>query len=625
MSGDTKPYRQEVDKAAAATKQMKEDISGHLDSLAELFGTNLGTIGQSAEKISSVFVGLTAAFSKAAAGGEAYNLASAQVSSSTLVVAQAEARLSVATRELTILQADAAATAEALAIAQKEVADATDVLAKGEEELIVAQKAQAVATDFGTKAFKFFKIAMASTGIGLLIIGLAAVVTYFTSTMEGANKIKVALSEVGAVITVLKDRFSSLGESLYKFFTGDFKGAAEAMGKVFSGIGAEMANEASSAGDLTKMTIALDKEERENMVTQQERITKSDQLRLAAKEEGVAASEKKKMLVEARDLIKEHYDEEKHVAEGRLNIAIQEAAMHKNMADELTKVEEAKVKVKAIDDESAIAQKALAREMKAVNTALEAQAAALAKKNEEDAKRIKMVNGKGVGLEGKWGQGAVHSEEITPVTVTKEQTKEEKAQQEQDMKDFEKNIKKSEALSDERWRKEQKNIKDTKGVTIDLSDAINGSLNNLGVGVGEFMGNLINGTGGIKSFADMVAGTFADMAIEVGKIAIGMGLATDAIKASLHFGGGVIAIAAGIALVAIGTAVKGRLASVASGGGSGAMSSGGGMDQTFDTRSIATAAASQKISVTVTGKLTADGKGLATALTNENTRVSLAT
>ena len=100
MSGDTKPYRQEVDQATKATKVMKDDIGGHLDSLAGLFGTSMGTIGKSADKVSLLFNGLLTAFSTAAAGGTAFATASAQLAIATTAVAAAESAAALSNERL---------------------------------------------------------------------------------------------------------------------------------------------------------------------------------------------------------------------------------------------------------------------------------------------------------------------------------------------------------------------------------------------------------------------------------------------------------------------------------------------------------------------------------------------
>ena len=688
MSGDTKPYREAVDQAAVATGQMKDEISGHLDSLAGLFGTSMGTIGDSAEKISTVFSGLTAAFSKAAQGGEAFTVANNQLTVASNAVAQAQARVIVANSSLSLAQNSATISAEKLLAAEAEVAAASTALAVAQGAQATAQTAVTAATGLGTIAMNIFKVALISTGIGALVVALGSLVAYFMSTEEGANKIKVALAEVGAVISVLKDRFSSLGEGLYKFFTGDFKGAATAMAGVFSGIGSEMAREASTAGDLAKMTQALNKEERDNMMVQQQRMTQAAQLRNDAKQDGVSAEDKKKMLLQAKQLIIDYYAEEKHIAEGRRDIAMQDSSMHKNMGDELTKVNELKVKVLEVDQESAEAQKALAREMKGVNAALAEQSKVLAQKasdqkiiqdamdidakNTADAKariQTELANVSKLAydkekikyeLEQELNKIELQSvENQTKWTAALAGTTEEMKKQASEIEAINKSARAADVkqaknlgmdtLMTPKGDQAPSMVLDTKGFdkldsaaanarlqitalrtegTKDmkaLSSAINSGLDEMAIGIGTFIGNLMLGQGSISSFGDMVAGVFADMAIKIGQLAISTGIAALAIKIGLKSMNPYIMIAAGAALVALGTAVKGSLANIANGGSASNVSSSGGSVYDTTSNTAATKAAQTKVTVTVTGKLTADGKGLATALSNENTRVLLST
>ena len=100
--------------------------------------------------------------------------------------------------------------------------------------------------------FSSIKMGIASTGIGLLVLAVGALVTYFTQTKKGAEAIQVAFKAVGATIAVLTDRISAIGGAITKVFSGDFKGAAEDAKGAVSGITAEIVEE-------TKQMIALTK------------------------------------------------------------------------------------------------------------------------------------------------------------------------------------------------------------------------------------------------------------------------------------------------------------------------------------------------------------------------------
>lgn len=162
---------------------------------------------------------------------------------------------------------------------------------------------------------------------------------------------------------------------------------------------------------------------------------------------------------------------------------------------------------------------------------------------------------------------------------------------------------------------------------IDMSNVINGAFGTMATGVGESIGMLLSGTGDLQGFAALVGSTFADMAIQVGQIAIQTGIAAAGIKAALSpplnpFA----AIAAGVALVALGTAVKGALSGVVS--GSNTFAGGTGIsDNTYDTRTGADAwdRESRTVDVNVTGEFRLQGNTLVAAVNRENRRKGLTT
>lgn len=88
------------------------------------------------------------------------------------------------------------------------------------------------------------------------------------------------------------------------------------------------------------------------------------------------------------------------------------------------------------------------------------------------------------------------------------------------------------------------------------------------MGLGEAIGALASGD--TDAIWQMLLNPIADMAIQLGQLAIATGITMEGIKASFETLGGVGAIAAGLALVALGTAIKGAIGNI--GGGKGAQS-----------------------------------------------------
>lgn len=91
-------------------------------------------------------------------------------------------------------------------------------------------------------------------------------------------------------------------------------------------------------------------------------------------------------------------------------------------------------------------------------------------------------------------------------------------------------------------------------------------LNNLAVGVGKAIGDIISNASGIEALPAIILSTMGSIAIQLGELAIGVGIATIGIKAALTSLNPALAIAGGIALVALGTAVSNAASGIAKGG-----------------------------------------------------------
>lgn len=133
----------------------------------------------------------------------------------------------------------------------------------------LASKFVGAAKGVGTfiKGLNLTKVAIAGTGIGLLVLALGSIVTYFTQSFEGARKLKTALAGVGAAIDVVIDRAAKFGESIVKFFSGDREGAVKAFTAATANLGDELEREIRLAKELETRRQALTDAQREQLVT----------------------------------------------------------------------------------------------------------------------------------------------------------------------------------------------------------------------------------------------------------------------------------------------------------------------------------------------------------------------
>lgn len=109
-----------------------------------------------------------------------------------------------------------------------------------------------------------------------------------------------------------------------------------------------------------------------------------------------------------------------------------------------------------------------------------------------------------------------------------------------------------------------------------MTPIVQGGLQQMAMGLGSALGEAIANGGNLAgALASTVLGTIGDMAIQLGKLAISMGITLKGIVEALKSLNPVVAIAAGIALIALGTVVKsaaGNIGKGKKGGGGGGQS-----------------------------------------------------
>ena len=439
-----------------------------------------------------------------------------------------------------------------------------------------------------TAALKVLKIAIAATGIGLLVVALASVVTYFQRTKEGADLLGRGMAAIGAVIDVVVDRMSELGrviikafedpkaavDSLWQFIKsqfvnriaaipkliesawnvvkGIFTGGSAEAAKEFSdafmqmttgfdnaqrkkiadytkGIVTEMGSEARAAVELKRRLQELEDAEIKLIETREERGRQISELRLISKDETQAIEERMSAAKAALNIEKQLLDEEKRIAVERASILEQQQNLSNNTREDYRKLAEAKANVNKIMQQSIDFQRRLQTEMQSLSREYDRQLEATKKFYTE--------------------KGKFMQDSLKPATST--------AVLDIQLPDL------KPAVSI--WEDYAAQVKTT---VMDLSAFLNDALVGVTVGFAETFGQLLAGTADLESFSNVVLSSLADLAITVGKIAISTGVAVLGIKKSLMSLNPVAAIGAGVALVALGTWAKSSLKSAASSGGS---------------------------------------------------------
>jgi hypothetical protein len=203
----------------------------------------------------------------------------------------------------------------------------------------------------GVKAMKSLKVAVAATGIGLLLIAITALTSYFTKTQRGADKLSQAFKGIGAVVDVLVDRISTFGEGLFKILSGDFSEGLDILKGSFSGIVDEMKNEAQAAIDLEKAQQALEDRQIELIKVNAKRRASIEELRLVAEDENKTNEQRADALRKAAKLQNEIADDEIAIAKERARIIRERVALGESSRDDIRDQAEAEAEVIRLEGE----------------------------------------------------------------------------------------------------------------------------------------------------------------------------------------------------------------------------------------------------------------------------------
>lgn len=276
----------------------------------------------------------------------------------------------------------------------------------------------------GVLGLKTFKVALAATGIGLLLVAFGALASYFTSTKKGAEQLKVATAALGAIFDVLRDRVSKMGEALFEAISnpketiiaigklikenlinrfegllefipavgkaislalkGKFseagKVAADATGKMVLGVESvtdvvekageavaglteEITKEAQAAADLQAAMNALKDEERDFIKVRAETNKQIAEARLLAEDETLSVQQRLVALQRAVDLEKETVSQQLALAEERARVAREQVALGESLEEDLQRVAEAEAAVIDLQTASLRTQKRLGTEL----------------------------------------------------------------------------------------------------------------------------------------------------------------------------------------------------------------------------------------------------------------------
>lgn len=192
--------------------------------------------------------------------------------------------------------------------------------AQGTQQLTIAQKALAGGLNVATGATRVFTLALAATGIGLIIGAIILLISYFKTFDPIVDKLEQAFSAVGAAVRVFQQAivsvFSSL-ENLGKFISdpiGSLKELAGAMGEA-----------ASAASNLKERQQELEDAQRAQSVANKKQEGEINRLMLQSKDRSKSEQERIDLLNKAEKINQDNFKQNQKLSQQQTDNAIESA------------------------------------------------------------------------------------------------------------------------------------------------------------------------------------------------------------------------------------------------------------------------------------------------------------
>jgi hypothetical protein len=251
----------------------------------------------------------------------------------------------------------------------------------------------------GIKSMTLAALAFLATPLGITLAAIGVTVgsiigifkTFFGETERGAQKLRVIMAGLGAVMGSLKDVIIGVAEAMIKFVKGDFSGSINTLKNSFTGLGDEIAKDVKSAIALEEALNNLKVSNRELEVDTANLRAEIKRLNKDAEDIGLSFEKRAKAARDAGKIEEELLARRLANAEEEVRIIKTQNALNETNEEAMQKLADAEIKRANLKAESLELQTTLQNKLNTIEQQIEAERTARA--TAEQA-RIKDLNEK---------------------------------------------------------------------------------------------------------------------------------------------------------------------------------------------------------------------------------------
>ena len=447
----------------------------------------------------------------------------------------------------------------------------------------------------GESAFKGIANSISPVAAGIAGLGIGAAIAAFKQLNAEADAFEKTIqggaiaAQTEAYLSVFRQALrdqSGAGEGFSNFRSTLKQAGATLAGFFQSGFDLDKMKEANTAADRAKEIAGelyeIELKRKENSVRVSQLDAEIAKQREIISDTTKSAKERAEALALAQDLIKQKLGLQLSLEQQKRDLLVEYNGLSSTTIKEYDAEIAAKISVNNLIQQEAAEQRQLLRQQNSINAALEKE------KETREAIAASRASLKD------WAEQATDVADITTQAAVQ--------------------IPVGLAIPESAKQQLEKDI-------MDITSSLQGMAVSMSEAIGSLAADLINGEDAWGNFANAAMSSFGDMAIAIGKVAIEAGIAASGISALLkNPDNWYLAVAAGVALVALGAAVKTGLSNIASGNYSAGTNAGTGSysagSSNYERRDVY---------VNVTGTLQADGDQLLVVINNAEKKNYLTT
>jgi len=219
-------------------------------------------------------------------------------------------------------------------------------------KLSAGMKGVGVAVKATTGFMNLLKLAIASTGIGLLVIALGSLVAWLRKTQAGMDFVGKVTAAAGAAFQVIIDRALSFASAMSNLVQGNFGAALDDLKGTFAGLGKEIKEETAAAYEMEGAMQDITRAEKQLELQRSRSRAEIEKLKMAAEDQTKSENERLAAAQKAFDLENALLNQSISLQQEKLNLINAQNAQGTSTDEDLNRAFDVEIELNNMREES---------------------------------------------------------------------------------------------------------------------------------------------------------------------------------------------------------------------------------------------------------------------------------